>query len=287
MKRNTPLLVLVCVSLLQTGCPFFDGDIFPVWPANFFDTPPAELGSFSVNSSRVDQPNGADGAPFGISVFAPEGATEPLPAFIWVLGSNARDYYHQSLHETLASWGYVVIVPDTRPLTFTDFQYHRRNMDLARQALAMARAGDLGVAVDPDRIGIGGYSIGGTMAAMVAAEEPALGAIVVWAPTGAPFWTGANPDQLLPAVSAPALFLLAEFDHVEPPSGFPQVMQAQMSQSAITEIVIPQGLHLYFQQPTGADSPTDPMSELTRFEQQGIAIDATRDFLDEQLAGGS
>ena len=40
---------------------------------------------------------------------------------------------------------------------------------------------------------------------------------------------------------------------------------------------------LYFQQPTGADSPTDPVSEFTRFEQQGMAIERTRLYLDEVL----
>jgi dienelactone hydrolase len=200
-----------------------------------------------------------------------------------VLGSNVQPYYHQSLHETLASWGYAVIVPDARPLTFTDFQYHRRNVDLAKQALDLALAGDLNVSVDTDRIGFGGYSIGGTMAVFAAAEDPRIDTVVLWAPTGSPFWTGVTPGALYPQVTQPVYFLLAELDNVEPPTGFPAELDAALINAETTTYIIPQGLHLYFQQPTGADSPTDPESDLTRFEQQGIAIERTQDWLDTQF----
>lgn len=280
-RHLRPILVaLVAPTLLLVAC---TTNIFPVWPANYFDESPAEPGEFATTETVINVPQGADGQPTKITVFSPTDATGPRPAFIWVLGSNVQPYYHQSLHETLASWGYVVIVPDARPLTFTDFQYHRRNVDLAKQALDLALAGDLNVSIDPDRIGIGGYSIGATMATFAAAEDPRLAAIALWAPTSSPFWTGVNPDTLWPQVTQPSYFLLAELDHVEPPDGFPKDLQASLTQSEITEYIIPQGLHLYFQQPTGADSPTDPVSTLTRFEQQGIAINLTRAWLDDQL----
>ncbi|MCG8409040.1 MAG: dienelactone hydrolase family protein [Phycisphaerales bacterium] len=265
--------------LLIAGCSL-DGNIFPTWPPNFFDQSPALLGTFGVDERRIEVPDGADGEPFGITLFSPLSAVGARPTLVWVTGSNVQAYYHQSLHETLASWGYVVIVPDSRPLTFTDFNYHRRNVDLAKQAIQKAIDGELDVTVDRDRLAVGGYSIGGTMAAFVAAEEPRVGAIVFWAPTRAPFWTGVDPDELLPKVTQPAYYLLAELDNVEPPEGFPVELRTKMSQSEATEFVIPQGLHLYFQQPTGADSPADPESDLTRFEQQEIAIERTRAWLD-------
>lgn len=280
MKERLRILTLSWLLLVAAGC---DGNIFPVWPANYFDEPPAELGPSSVTESRIDVAEGTDGQPTSITVFAPVDATTNLPAFIWVLGSNAQPYYHQSLHEALASWGYAVIVPDARPLTFTDFSYHRRNVDLAKQALELAIKGELQVDVDPTRVAIGGYSIGATMATFAAAEESRLAAVVLWAPTSSPFWTGVSPETLWPQVKQPSFFLLAELDHVEPPDGFPKDMQQAMSHSAITEYIIPEGLHLYFQQPTGADSPTDPVTSLTRFEQQSIAIERTRAWLDETL----
>lgn len=267
---------------MLSGC---TGDIFPIWPAVPFDEPPAKLGPFSIREFRVDVPNGADGDPAGITVFAPADAETagPAPVLVWVLGSNVQAYYHQSLHETLASWGYAVIVSDGRPLTFTDFQYHRRTIDLARQALDLAIAGAFGFDVDAEKIAVGGYSIGGTLSAFMAAEDARVDAIAMWAPTDSPFWTGVDPAALYPRVTQPSYFLLAELDNVEPPGEYPKEMQRQMINSAITEFVIPQGLHLFFQQPTGADSASDPATTLTRFEQQGIAIERTRAYLDNAL----
>lgn len=54
-----------------------------------------------------------------------------------------------------------------------------------------------------------------------------------------------------------------------------------MISERIDEYIIPQGTHLLFQQPTGADGPADPETDLRRFEQQGIAIERTRAWLEE------
>ncbi len=280
LRKSLTTVSVTIFTLIACGC---DVSIFPIWDPNFFDESPAKVGSVAFREFRVDVPDGADGMPAGITVFAPENTAEPVPALLWVTGSNVQAYYHQSLHETLAGWGYAVIVPDGRLLTFTDLQYHRRTVDLARQAIDLANDGQLGVEIDLDRIAVGGYSIGATMASFVAAEDPSVAAVVLWAPTGSPFWTGVEPNGLFNRVTQPTFFLLGEFDIVAPPEGFPREMQAQLTQSEITEVVIPQGLHLFFQQPTGADTPDDPESELTRFEQQGIAIDQTRAYLDTQF----
>jgi dienelactone hydrolase len=283
MPHRYLLTALVAgLALTVAGCGI---SIFPVWPPLFFDEPPAEVGPFAVREYRVDVPEGADGQPAGITVFAPTGATDPLPALVWVLGSNVQAYYHQSLHETLASWGYAVIVSDGRPLVLDDFQYHRRTVDLAKQAVDLAVAGELAVTIDAARIAAGGYSIGGTMATFLAAEDSRIQSVVLWAPTSAPFWLGVDPVVLFPQVNQPVFFLLAELDNVAPPEEFPQEMQDQMPQADISEFIIPQGLHLFFQQPDAADSVADPATTLTRFEQQGIAIERTRAYLDEQLAG--
>jgi dienelactone hydrolase len=259
--------------------------VFEVWDPNYFDTPPTAVGPYSVVERRVEVEDGADGSPFGITVFEPSGATGSLPMFIWVMGSNVQAYYHQSLHEILASWGYLVAVPDTRPLTFCDARYHWRNTVLGQQTLQMGIDGALGAAVDPSRIGVGGYSIGATMAGFVAGLDRRVGALVFWAPSGSPIWNGIKPEEVLPDVTAPSLFLLAELDDISPKEGWPTEMQMLMGGSSITEYIIPGGLHLFFQQPTGADTPDMPQTNLTRFEQQGIAIQVTRDYLDEQLSG--
>lgn len=278
---------LIGLVSLWGGCFAAEDLIFPVWPANYFDEPPTEVGPYTVDEYRVDVPEGADGQASGITVFKPTNAEGARPAFVWVLGSNVQAYYHQSLHETLASWGFVVIVPDARPLTFTDFQYHRRNVDLAKQAIDLGVGGELDAVIDANRIAAGGYSIGGTMALFVAAEDSRVAGVALWAPTSSPFWTGVDPETLYPQVTVPVYFLLAEKDHVEPPSGFPATLKQKLVNATISEYIIPDGLHLYFQQPTGADSVTDPLSSLTRFEQQGIAIERTREWLGTLLSVSS
>lgn len=262
------------------GCINPNDLIFPVWPANFFDEPPAEVGPFNIVEQRIEIPDGADGSPSGVTLFKPTDANEPLPMFVWVLGSNVQPYYQQSLHEILASWGYVVLVPDARPLTFTDFQYHRRNTDLAKQAIQLAIDGTFEVEIDPNRIAAGGYSIGGMMALFAAAEDARIGGTILWAPTDSPFWTGVDPEALFPLVTSPVFFLLAELDDVSPFGAFPREVQEKLVNTEVTEFIIPMGLHLYFQQPTAADSLSDPLTTLTRFEQQGIAITQTRAWLE-------
>lgn len=254
--------------------------LFPVWEPNYFETPPAELGEFAVIERTVQLRRGADGCPLEITIFEPEGASGPRPTLVWVLGSNVQPYYHQSLHETLASHGFVVIVPETRPLTFIiDRNYHGRNVANAVLATRMALDGDLGVEVDPDSLAVGGYSIGGTMATFTAAEMPEFDAIVTWAPTSSPFWLGVDAPDAWSQVTQPTLYLLGELDTLSAPGGFSDRLANDMPGSEGTFVVIPNGTHLYFQQPLGADSPSDPVTPLTRFEQQGIAISETLNYL--------
>jgi dienelactone hydrolase len=258
--------------------------LFPEWEPNIFDAPPVSPGPFDVVERRMTV-DGADGCPLEITVFEPAGLAGAKPAFVWALGSNVQPHYHQSLHETLASSGYVVIVPETRPLTFIpDPVYHARNTLNALLATNLATAGALDVEVDPDRIAVGGYSIGGTIATFMAAVAPDIRGAMLWAPTSAPRWLGLSPENLWPQTLSPTRFLLGELDTLAPPDGFPADLQEILVNSPTSVEVIEGGTHLYFQQPTGADSPRDPPTDLTRFEQQAIAIEATRVWLNELLA---
>jgi len=276
------ILPALAIALLGSGCGVIEQRLFPIWEPNFFDESPAATGSFQVQERRVEVADGADGQPFGITIFEPAGADGALPVLLWVMGSNVQAYYHQSLHETLASWGYLVLVPDTRPLLFTDFQYHNRIVQLAEQTLDLALAGDLGATVDSERIAAGGYSIGGPLAAFTAARADEVDALVFWAPAGTPVWQGVNPDALFGAVDEPSIYILGELDDNAPAEGgFPDEMQSAIP-GAFTEVVIEGASHHQFQQPTGADANSNTPT-ITREEQQGIAIDTTRAWLDEQF----
>ena len=276
------LFCLLLLGAMLSGCGIIEQQLFPVWEPNFFEESPAELGTFEVLERRVEVDDGADGRPFGITIFEPLGAAGPRPAFLWVMGSNVQAYYHQSLHETLASWGYVVLVPDTRPLRFTDFNYHNRIVLLAEQTLDLATAGELGANIDDTRIAAGGYSVGGPLAAFTAARAEQVSALVYWAPSGSPIWQGLSPGALYPKVNEKSLYILGEFDDSAPvDGGYPDEMQASMP-AVFEEIVIAGASHHQFQQPVGADQFNTPPT-ITREQQQGIAIDATRTWLDEQF----
>lgn len=279
--RRVICLLVSCAAL--SGCGIIERQLFPVWEPNFFEESPAELGPFEVLERRVEVEDGADGRPFGITIFEPIEASEPRPAFLWVMGSNVQAYYHQSLHETLASWGYVVLVPDTRPLRFTDFNYHNRIVLLAEQTLDLATGGGLGVDLDSTRIAAGGYSVGGPLAAFTAARADEVSALVYWAPSGSPIWQGLSPGALYPKVNEHSLYILGELDDSAPAEGgYPDEMQAAMP-ATFEEIVIEGASHHQFQQPVGADQFNTPPT-ITREVQQGIAIDATRAWLDTRFS---
>lgn len=273
---------VISLAIGLSGCFIIESIVFPVWEENYFEEPPTATGPYEVVERYIPIPDGADGKPSGITLFEPIDAPQPLPAFVWVMGSNVQAYYHQSLHEILASWGYAVIVPDTRPLRFADLRYHRRIVQLALQALDKAILGELDITIDIERIAVGGYSIGGPLAAFTAAQDPRISCMVFWAPDGSPVWSGVKPRDLYPAVTQPALYVLGELDPSAGPQGYPLEMRQLMPGSEATVVVISGGVHLYFQQPTGADG-RNPQTDITRFEQQGLAIEATLNYLNQQF----
>ncbi len=272
-------LVLLAGGLLATGACRLETIIFPIFDEPFLlDAPPAELGPFGFTQRRIEVENLGDGDSGGLTIFEPVGATGPRPALVWILGVNNRAHFHQSFHEYMASWGYVEIVPDTRDIDFTDTRYHARNIAIAREAFRLARSGELGVNIATDRVALGGYSVGASLAALAAADETEAQALLLWAPSPALIWQGVKPEEVLPNVRQPTLFLLAEFDNVV--GDWPQTMQSLMIQSEQTVTVIANGVHLYFQQPPSVDD-RNPNTPITRPEQMRQAFENSRGYLDE------
>ena len=255
--------------------------IFPIFEEPFLlPQPPAALGPFPFQERVVRLDDLGDGVPGDVTIFEPRGASGLRPTLVWLLGVNNRPHFHQSFHEYMASWGYIDIVPATRDIDFTDSQYHRRNIDNALNVYALAAAGALNPQVDGDRIAWGGYSVGGSLAALAAAEQPGA-AVLMWAPAPALIWQGVVPAELLPRVTSPSLFLLAEFDNVV--GDWPAQMQQQMVNSPQSQIIIAGGVHLFFQQPPSVDD-RNPATPIDRLEQMQQALENSRSYLDVQLA---
>ncbi|MEN0068348.1 MAG: hypothetical protein AAGA48_39880, partial [Myxococcota bacterium] len=151
-------------------------------------------------------------------------------------------------------------------------------------AMELALAGEITqtTVLDPDRIAVGGYSIGGPMSLFMAAEQPEVAAVVLWAPVGSPFWRGLRPQRLYPLVTQDILMLLGELDRGAPPEGgFPQKLKDRLTGAGdIETVVIEGGTHTQFQQPIAKG---EPEAGLSRFDQQAFSITETKRFLDEQL----
>ncbi|MBS3813384.1 hypothetical protein KGY64_06135 [Candidatus Bipolaricaulota bacterium] len=274
------------VSLLligAVGLEVTERIVFPVWEPNFFTESPGQAGEFPFFEKRTDLEKEIDGEKYGVNIFVPEGTAREVPAFFWVNGSNVQTYYHQSLHETMASWGYLVVVPDTPPFSFTDLDYHKVILEVTSEALSTAKRGGFGVNVDEDRIAAGGYSVGASLAAFTAAENPEVSTLVFWAPSGAPYWLGVNGDELYSRVTGSALYVLGEFDDSAPPEGGYPATMMKLTPGLNSEVfVVEGGNHHNFQQPTGGEGFARS-SEIPRFEQQRIAINKTRRWLGEKL----
>ena len=269
--------LLVLIAILTPGC--VERLLFPVFDAELLIPNPGPLGPYATVEKRIEWETGGDGDRLGATAYLPADAQSPCPVMLWVLGVNNRAHYHQSFHECLASRGCVSIVPDTRDISFVDFRYHSRNIENALFVLDKALAGEMGFSVDATRVASGGYSIGGTMAAMAAGRDARISSLVLWAPAPAPTWLGATPKDLLPQVKCKALFVLGEKDIVAPLDEWPKEMRGMMSAADIAELIIPEGVHLFFQQPSGVDD-RNPPTDITRREQQEIAIRRSLEFLD-------
>ncbi len=272
----------VAIMLTVAGC--FPGtelteQLFPVLDPEPIEPPPAALGPLPVIKSAIAFGNLGDGRPGEVTLYSPQADEAPRPVLVWVLAINTREYYHQAFFEYMASWGYHVAIPAHRDFSFTDFKYHRRNVLNAQRTVARAAQGRLPISVDTARIAIGGYSVGGSMAAFAAAELPEAAAIINWATGPAPIWLGVDPDALLPQVTQPYYFLLGELDDVAPPDGWPAMVQSRIGSTVVEEDIIAGAVHLFFQQPSELDE-RNPPTTLTRREQLAQTHVLSRLFLD-------
>lgn len=274
---------VVVAALIVSGCVILENledALFPPLPPNPFEQPPLPLGPVPFEESRVGVANLGDGNPGGITVFAPAEGAGNGAAVVWILGLNQRAYYQQSLHEHLASYGYTVLVPDTRRYTFVDMAYHSNLIANAVATADRVARGRIVPGIDPERIAFGGYEIGGALAAFAAVDFPAA-AVFAWAPIEPPFWMRFETEDILPGLTQPVLLIEGALDAIAVPGTWQATLQAYAATPPgdIISVVIGQAVHHYFQEPDGADM-RNPSTTITRAEQMARAIGATHLWLD-------
>ncbi len=275
------LVAPLALLLIAAGGCSIETILFPIFEEPFLlAEPPAELGPYAFEQRTIAVDDLGDGRPGKIEVFAPLDAPADRPALVWVLGVNNRVHFHQSFHEYMASWGYVDLIPDTRDIRFSDTEYHAKNVANAIRTVDRALGDEFGLSIDAERVALGGYSIGASMAAFAAADATRARAIAMWAPAPSPIWQGVDPAALLATVQQPSFFLLAEFDIVV--GDWPERVQRLLTQSPQTVSQIDGGVHLFFQQPPSLDD-RNPATPITRQDQMREAFERTREFLDQVM----
>ena len=78
----------------------------------------------------------------------------------------------------LASWGFVVVAPDTEKGPVPSHGAMARDLTRALHLVAGSNLGNGRVRVDGRRLGVIGHSIGGGAAVLAAADDPSIGAVV-------------------------------------------------------------------------------------------------------------
>ena len=139
---------------------------------------------------------GACEVPSGEYHIAMPEAPGPVPALVFLhgWGSSGEGTMRMRLDETAAARGWAVIAPDGLPRgegrTGGSWAFHPDRREGSRDEAAFLREVVADAVethgVDPDRVVLGGFSIGGSMASYVACEDP--DAFAAYVPVGGSFW---------------------------------------------------------------------------------------------------
>ncbi|AEE46470.1 alpha/beta hydrolase family protein [Cellulomonas fimi] len=139
------------------------------------DAPPAR--TYEVRTSVVTVQ--LDGASVRAQISEPVGLDEPAPGVVFVHGAGTGRFAQAFVEQAraLAASGVVAMVPDKRLDTYTT--RHRDYVEMAAdyaRSVALLRTHD---GVDPERVGLYAESEGGWIAPVMAAQDPALGFVVL------------------------------------------------------------------------------------------------------------
>ncbi len=172
-------------------------------------------------------------------------AAVPAPALAFGHGYLASAAMYSSLLGRLASRGIVVVAPETQRRLFPS--HAALAVDLIR-GLHWLAAGAPGIpalaqAVDPERMGVGGHSMGGGCAILAAVREPSIRTVV----TAAAARTRPSALEAAGLLKVPTLFLAAERDWVAPVSHHQRPLYEAVREGTLAQLrVILGGTHAGF-----------------------------------------
>jgi len=167
-----------------------------------------------------------NGGPMQCYVTTPDGEG-PFPAVVVIQHAGGVDEFVQTMTDRIAAAGYVGIAPDL---------YHREDPNSGDDAMTrMSRLRDTGMVRDvdlaiehlktvphvkPDRIGITGFCMGGRVAYLMAAANPAVRAAVVFYGGNimVPWGEGPAPFDLTDRIQCPVLGLFGGDDQNPSPA---------------------------------------------------------------------
>ena len=125
---------------------------------------------------RVAAGNLADAGMPGL-VFAPTSG-RGLPAVAISHGWLQPAHRYADTMRYLASWGFVVVAPDTEKGPIPSHAAMSRDLSAALHLVSTGKLGNGRVRVDTRKLGVIGHSIGGGAAVLAAASDSSIGAVV-------------------------------------------------------------------------------------------------------------
>lgn len=265
------------VVLSLSSCGSFGRVIFPIHSEQSVEDLDLPRGEYAV--VREQLLINLAGRVVAVDLFLPDGREPgPVPWILWSMGVNGRTYFHAQFFTTLASYGTAVIAPQPRDISFFDLNHLGRIVEETTALLELLDRGPVGGVAFAERGSIAGFSVGGSVAAFVAAESEMIDTIVLWAPSPSPYWTGVDPTRLR-QVTARTLIIIGDNDSLAAPDGWPLELADTLNGPVVTE-VIPDGVHLYFMEPAAVDDQI-PSTTQTRQEQYERAVRMSLAFLSE------
>jgi predicted dienelactone hydrolase len=215
---------------------------------------PGQRGLYATGAFSITTTNPETGSTIDAVIYYPasgdaiDPAGAPYAAIVFAHGFMASPSSYPGNADHLASWGYIVALPDL-PENDTEvrqsdarhmFSYlERANSDVASPLYGM---------INPARLGVTGHSLGGLTAMILAARDPRVRAAVALDPTNAHSIIGAEPWDYAaeaPNTTAPLLVLGAPSQLCNAEAGY-NAMYDSVGSVHRTKLVIAGASHCDF-----------------------------------------